>query len=189
MSEYSWPDVSPEAAARARAAWEQTVADLPAGTPVAGEVIGRQRFGVFLRLDGHPDAMGLAEITAMPRCETLPLIGDRVSGQVIWHADHNHQVKVRLDKWAQHEDLLPSFADRIGQIVTGTVTKLVPFGAFVRIADCVEGLVRPEDLAGEPVMEGQELPVAILRVDLGRRRILLAANPLTLNERANAADT
>lgn len=159
----------------ARAAWPETVRSVPIGTHVTGEVIGQQPFGVFLAIDGSPDAVGLAKVTAMPSCLDLPTVGRRVSGEVIWHAEHNHQVGITLTEWAQHEDLLPRFANRAGQVVTGRVTKLAPIGAFVRIADCVEGLVRPEDLPGETVVEGQELPVTILGVDLERRRILLSA--------------
>lgn len=96
MSAYSWPGDGPHSAVRVRTAWARTVADLPVGTPVTGQVIGRQPFGVFIRLDGHPDALGLAEITGMPRCRTLPLEGEHVSGEVVWHADHNQQVKIRL---------------------------------------------------------------------------------------------
>ncbi|MFD5409308.1 S1 domain-containing protein [Streptomyces nojiriensis] len=66
MSEYSWPDDGAEVGTRARAAWAATCEALPVGTPVTGEVIGRRPFGVFLRIDGVPDAVGLAEITAMP---------------------------------------------------------------------------------------------------------------------------
>ncbi|MYW15956.1 hypothetical protein GT039_10195 [Streptomyces sp. SID2955] len=61
--------------------------------------MGRQRFGVFIRIDGVPYAIGLAEITAMPLGVGLPALGAFVSGEVIWHAAHNHQVKVRLDEW------------------------------------------------------------------------------------------
>ncbi|MCX5129306.1 hypothetical protein [Streptomyces sp. NBC_00347] len=102
MSEYSWPDY-PQIAARAQTAWDRTVVELPVGTPVAGEVIGRQPFGVFIRLDGHPDAIGLAEVTAMPRCGTLPLVGEQVAGEVIWHVEHHHQVKIRLTGGARLE--------------------------------------------------------------------------------------
>ncbi|MGW2325714.1 hypothetical protein ACWC5C_08115 [Streptomyces sp. NPDC001700] len=46
-----------------------------------------------------------------------------------------------LREWAEHVDLLPRFLERVGQVVTGCVTKIAPIGFFVRIADCVEGLV------------------------------------------------
>ena len=41
----------------------------------------------------------LAEITAARRRALLPAVGERVSGQVIRHADHNRQVKIKLAGW------------------------------------------------------------------------------------------
>jgi hypothetical protein len=69
------------------------------GAPVTGEVVGRHPFGVFLRIDGSPDAIGLAEITAMPHEADLPLVGEHVTGKVLWHAEHEHQVKITLVEW------------------------------------------------------------------------------------------
>ncbi|MFJ8730158.1 hypothetical protein [Streptomyces bauhiniae] len=100
MDEYAWPTV-PEvpAADLVRESWEATVAALPVEARITGEVIGRQRFGVFIRIDGVPNAIALAEITAMPHRMDLPSLGAFVSGAVLWHAAHNHQIKVRLDEW------------------------------------------------------------------------------------------
>jgi hypothetical protein len=70
---------------------------LPIGSPLTGQVIGRQPFGVFLTIDCDPDAVGLAEIITMPREAALPQIGERVHGEVIDHADHNCQVRIRLE--------------------------------------------------------------------------------------------
>lgn len=67
---------------------------------MTGEVIGRRPFGVFISINDFQDAIGLAEITAMPRDATLPLVGAVVTGEVIWHAEHNCQVKIRLAEWA-----------------------------------------------------------------------------------------
>lgn len=106
MSEYRWPDWGDyrEREAAAARVWAGTVEALPVGTQVCGEVIGRQPFGVFLRIDHHPAAIGLAEITAMPVGEELPAIGERVAGRVLGHADHSHQVKIRLDGWTDRGD-------------------------------------------------------------------------------------
>ncbi|MFB6672954.1 hypothetical protein ACFCWG_11245 [Streptomyces sp. NPDC056390] len=98
MTEYSWPDDS--RAGRARDAWATTVEDLPIGTRVTCEVIARQPFGVFVQIDAVPEAIGLIEITAMPRGAVLPVPGKRLSGNVIGHAEHNHQVRVRLSESA-----------------------------------------------------------------------------------------
>lgn len=96
MSEYSWPVAGGGWGEVVREAWPATVAALPIGATVTGEVVGRQPFGVFLRFDEVPDAVGLAEILSMPRDAVLPQVGERFACEVIWHAEHNHQVKVRL---------------------------------------------------------------------------------------------
>ncbi|AUH43688.1 S1 RNA-binding domain-containing protein [Streptomyces sp. CMB-StM0423] len=179
MSEYSWPsDNGRFHAVGSAAAWLETVRSLPVGASIAGEVTGRQPFGAFLSPDGHPEAVGLARVDRMPRCMELPAVGQVVTGEVVWHAEHNHQVGVTLREWAEHEDLLPRFAERVGQVVTGRVTKIAPIGFFVRIADCVEGLVPATEPAADMatgVREGQDMSVRIVAVDLDRSRVVLAA--------------
>lgn len=63
---------------------------------MTGHVIGRQPFGVFVKIAGVPDVVGLAEITAMPHGVPLPLVGTVVRGTVIGHTPHNHQIRLRL---------------------------------------------------------------------------------------------
>ncbi|MFE6946300.1 hypothetical protein [Streptomyces chartreusis] len=95
MDEYAWPrGVDLPAADVVLGSWAATVAALPVGTRITGEVIGRQPFGVFIRIDGVPAAVALAEITAMP----LGMEPPAIEAEVFWHA-HNHQVRVRLDEW------------------------------------------------------------------------------------------
>jgi hypothetical protein len=104
MDEYAWPTaLEVPAADLVRESWEATVAALPVEVRITGEVIGRQPFGVFMRIDGVPNAIALAEITAMPHGMDLPALGTLVSGEVLWHAAHNHQVKVRLDEWRTND--------------------------------------------------------------------------------------
>jgi len=88
--------------------------------------------------------------------------------------------RVPLSLRALQEDPWPQVAQRIGQVVTGPVTKIVPFGVFVRIEDRpdgFEGLVHTSelDVSPEGVIEvGDALTVKILDVDLVRRRITLS---------------
>ena len=72
-----------------------TVATLAVGQRISGEVIGRQPFGVFVRIDQASYAIGLMEITAMPVGVSLPELGAHVVGEVIGHAGHNHQVSLK----------------------------------------------------------------------------------------------
>jgi len=84
---------------------------------------------------------------------------------------------------ATQEDTGQHFArtHAIGQIVPGKVTKLVPFGAFVRVEDGIEGLVHISELAErhvelpeQVVQVGQEIFVKVIDIDLDRRRISLS---------------
>ncbi len=81
-----------------RRSWKATVSALPVGARVSGRVIGRQPFGVFLLFDGVPNAVGLAEIAGMPCGVELPALGAVVVGEVVWHAGHNCQVRIKLDE-------------------------------------------------------------------------------------------
>jgi hypothetical protein len=104
MIGYSWPEDGDRLAQRAREVWPATTEALPIGAHITGEVIARQPFGVFIRINAIPDAVGLAEIISTPREATLPDLGTVVVGEVIWHAEHNHQVRLRLLDWPTAEN-------------------------------------------------------------------------------------
>src|SRR5690606_19210129 len=84
---------------------------------------------------------------------------------------------------ATQEDPWRQFARKhqIQQIVPGVVTKLVPFGAFVRVEDGIEGLVHISELSEkhveipeQVVQVGSEVMVKVIDIDLERRRISLS---------------
>jgi small subunit ribosomal protein S1 len=84
---------------------------------------------------------------------------------------------------ATQSDPWQEFADShsVGQLVYGSITKLVPFGAFVQVGDGIEGLVHISEMAvhhvdqpEQVVTPGEELWVKIIDIDLGRRRISLS---------------
>nr|WP_229816171.1 S1 RNA-binding domain-containing protein [Streptomyces lucensis] len=69
----------------------------------------------------------------------------------------------------------PWTTERVGEVVTGRVTKIAPMGFFVRIAHCVEGLIPFTGAVASPSAHtGQAISVRIVAVDLERARVLLA---------------
>jgi small subunit ribosomal protein S1 len=91
--------------------------------------------------------------------------------------------RVSLSLKATQEDPWQVFArtHAIGQVAPGKVTKLVPFGAFVRVAEGIEGLVHISELSGkhvelaeQVVSVGDEVFVKVIDIDLERRRISLS---------------
>src|SRR4029453_4201025 len=91
--------------------------------------------------------------------------------------------RVSLSLKATQEDPWRQFArsPQIGELIPGRVTKLVPFGAFVRVDDGIEGLVhiselaeRHVDIPEQVVSVGEEITVKVIDIDLDRRRISLS---------------
>ena len=108
-------------------------------------------------------------------------VGQKVTVEVL-DVDMDRE-RVSLSLKATQEDPWQTFArtHAIGQIVPGKVTKLVPFGAFVRVEDGIEGLVhiselaqRHVDLPEQVVKVGDDAFVKVIDIDLDRRRISLS---------------
>jgi len=119
-------------------------------------------------------------------------VGQEVTVEVL-DVDMDRE-RVSLSLKATQEDPWQAFArtHAIGQVVPGRVTKLVPFGAFVRVAEGIEGLVHISELAErhveipeQVVNVGDEIYVKVIDIDLERRRISLSlkqANEGTIGE-------
>jgi small subunit ribosomal protein S1 len=91
--------------------------------------------------------------------------------------------RVSLSLKATQADPWKEFAEhhRAGQVIEGEVTKIVPFGAFVRVADGIEGLVHISKLseqhvesADQVVQVGERVRVKVEDVDVARRRVSLS---------------
>ena len=93
MSGYDWSWYD-DHAERARRSWFDTIAVLPVGAKARGRVIARMPFGVFLSIDGHPDAIGLIETPALPRDADLPDAGTVMDVMVMSHSAHNWQLRL-----------------------------------------------------------------------------------------------
>src|SRR5207237_5517937 len=108
-------------------------------------------------------------------------VGNEVTVEVL-DVDMDRE-RVSLSLKATQEDPWQAFArtHAIGQVVPGRVTKLVPFGAFVRVAEGIEGLVHISELAErhveipeQVVQVGDSIFVKVIDIDLERRRISLS---------------
>ncbi|MER6218756.1 S1 RNA-binding domain-containing protein [Streptomyces sp. NPDC001674] len=166
------------------------------GATHQGRVQSVHNFGVFVNLDGEPDDQCTGFIRGpelswrrIDHPADAVTTGQRVVGEIIDVDTRRGQVQLSLK--ALHEDPLVPFAGQAGMVTTGQVTKLIPFGAFVRIADGVEGLVHNTEFRDEPVedpgqvvSEGDEITVRIVEVDLPRRRLTLSAR--TCHQRGSA---
>jgi len=148
-----------------------------------GVVSSIVNFGAFVDLGGVDGLVHVSELSwkHIDHPSEVVEVGQEVTVEVL-DVDLDRE-RVSLSLKSTQEDPWQQFArmHQIGQIVPGKVTKLVPFGAFVRVEDGIEGLVHISELAErhveipeQVVQVGNEVMVKIIDIDLERRRISLS---------------
>ncbi len=162
---------------------EQFLDDLKPGEVRKGVVSSVVNFGAFVDLGGMDGLIHVSELSwkHVDHPGSVVQVGDEVTVQVL-EVDRDRE-RISLSLKATQADPWQEFADshRVGELVYGRVTKLVPFGAFVQVGDGIEGLVHISemsahhvDLPEQVVTPGEELWVKIIDLDLHRRRISLS---------------
>ena len=175
-----------------RRAWlEQTQSEvrtnflqtLQKGQVRSGVVSSIVNFGAFVDLGGVDGLVHVSELSwkHIDHPSEVVEVGNEVTVEVL-DVDFDRE-RVSLSRKAAPEDPCQAFArtHAIGQVVPGKVTKRVPFGAFVRVEDGIEGLVHISELAQRHVevpeqvaKVGDEVFVKVIDIDLERRRISLS---------------
>ena len=140
-------------------------------------------FGAFVDLGGMDGLIHVSELSwkHVSHPSDVVTIGDEVDIEVL-EVDLDRE-RISLSLKATQADPWQEFADshRVGELVYGRVTKLVPFGSFVQVGDNIEGLVHISEMSEhhvelpeQVVTPGEELWVKIIEVDLEKRRISLS---------------
>ena len=148
-----------------------------------GVVSSIVNFGAFVDLGGVDGLVHVSELSwkHIDHPNEVVEVGMPVTVEVL-EVDMDRE-RVSLSLKATQEDPWQTFArlHQIGQIVPGKVTKLVPFGAFVRVGEGIEGLVHVSELAErhveipeQVVSIGDDVMVKVIDIDLERRRVSLS---------------
>jgi len=162
---------------------DELFSSLETGQRVKGVVRSIAPFGVFVDLGGIDGLVHKSELSwnKVNNPETAHNIGDEVEAEVI---DINHERgrislsirRLQPDPW---QESVAKY--KIGDVIDGTVTKLVNFGAFVRVEEGLEGLIHISELSnqrvahpGDVVQEGQQVKLRIISLDSERHRLGLS---------------
>ena len=162
---------------------EDFLDNLKPGEVRKGVVSSVVNFGAFVDLGGMDGLVHVSELSwkHVDHPGSVVQVGDEITVQVL-EVDLDRE-RISLSLKATQQDPWQEFATthRVGELVYGRVTKLVPFGAFVQVGDGIEGLVHISemsahhvDLPEQVVTPGEELWVKIIDLDLQRRRISLS---------------
>ncbi len=161
------------------------------GDTIVGTVKNITDFGAFIDLDGID---GLLHVTDMSWARLnhpseLIKVGQQLSVQVLDINKDKERVSLGLKQlqsnpWDKIEERFP-----VGQKVSGKVTNLMPYGAFVQIEDGVEGLIHVSELSwtkriarpSDVLTLGQEVEALVLGVNKDEQKISLGVRQLEPN--------
>jgi small subunit ribosomal protein S1 len=160
---------------------EELLDELRPGEVRRGVVSNLANFGAFVDLGGADGLVHISQLawSRVNHPSEVLHVGQDVEVQVLSVDKDKKKIalsikRAEVDPWTTVEKRYTP-----GQIVTGVVTKIAPFGAFARIEDGIEGLIHHSELTPgtDPksvLHEGVQLQLRILRIDAERRRLGLS---------------
>jgi small subunit ribosomal protein S1 len=160
---------------------EELLDELKPGEVRKGVVSNLANFGAFVDLGGADGLVHISQLawSRVNHPSEVLHVGQEVEVQVLSVDKEKKKIalsikRAEVDPWTTVEQRYSP-----GQVVTGVVTKIAPFGAFARIEDGIEGLIHLSELTPgvDPktiLHEGAQLQLRILRIDAERRRLGLS---------------
>ena len=161
----------------------EILSKLKSGMRLKGTVSSIVDFGAFVDLGGIDGLIHISELSwnHVNHPSEVVKVGQEVEVEVL-DVDLNRE-RISLGLKQTTEDPWRALVKKypVGAIVEGTVTKLVPFGAFVDLGEGIEGLVHISEMANKHVDQpsqvthvGDTVQVKVMEIDLDRRRISLS---------------
>jgi small subunit ribosomal protein S1 len=174
--------------------WQTAPDRLKVGERITGTVTRIADFGAFIEIE--PGVEGLLHISEMSYGRKLrhpsDLVrqGDRVETVILAIEPEKRRISLGLkqtlaDPWSEVTHNFP-----VGSQIEGPVTKLMNFGAFVQLADGIEGLVHVSEITAEKrinhpqdvLRAGQIVKAQVLAIDTEKRQIKLSMKQLIPTE-------
>ncbi len=167
---------------------QDTLGRVNTGDNLKGEVTGIAPFGLFVTAEGLEGLVHLSEISwdKVTNPADFFNIGDKVEVLIIGIDDGGKRIAYSIkrllpDPW---DEVVKKY--KIGQIIKGEITKIVDYGAFVRVDEGLNGLIHISELSNqlvkdpaEVVKEGEERDVMIISMSKEERHLGLSIRRLT----------
>jgi small subunit ribosomal protein S1 len=177
--------------------WSVIEEKYPVGTRVSGQIRNITNFGIFVGLEEGVD--GLVHVSDISWTEQIKHPGekfnkgDTVEAVVLKIDKENEKFSLGIKQLEDNpwDEILKKYP--AGSEVSGTVSSIADFGAFVKLEDGIEGLIYNSELsedrvdnASEVVKEGQEVTALVTRVDPLEQKISLSIRALNDREQREA---
>lgn len=162
------------------------MSELKIGDIITGHITGVVDFGVFVKFGELEGLVHISEL-AWQRIENpkdLFKVGDTVKAKIIAIEKGRVSLSIKQlqnDPWAEAVKKY-----QIGQVVKGTISKIMPFGVFVELDKDIQGLAHLVELSHEPVKAaeevvkpGEEREFKVISIEPGEHRLGLSIKQLT----------
>lgn len=167
---------------------QNTLSSLKVGDILNGEVTGIAPFGLFVNAAGLEGLVHLSEISwdKVSNPSDFYKVGDMIKVQVIGIDDGGKRIAYSIkrllpDPW---DEIIKKY--KVGQVIKGEITKVVDYGAFVRIEEGLNGLIHISELSNqlvkdphEVVNEGEAREVMVISMSKEERHLGLSIKRLT----------
>ncbi|CDZ81216.1 30S ribosomal protein S1 [Candidatus Rubidus massiliensis] len=179
--------------------WDEVEKKYPVGTNVKAEIKSLTNYGAFVELE--PGVEGLIHISDLSWIKKvshpseLLKKGDVVDAAILSVDKESKKITLGLKQlsnnpWESIEKTMP-----VGSLVTGKVTKITAFGAFVELDSGIEGLIHVTELSDQAfgkvedvVSKGDEVTAKVIKLDPEHKKIALSIKEYLIDENQENRD-
>jgi small subunit ribosomal protein S1 len=179
--------------------WDRAQEKYPPGTRIKGKIRNLTSYGAFIELEEGLDGMIHVSDISWTRKINHPSEvlkkGDEVEAQVLEIDKANQRIAVGIkqlieDPWSNIDKFY-----KVGDLVTGKVTKLASFGAFIGLQHDIDGLVHISQVSEDRIDKiknvlkvGQDVTARVIKIDKADRRIGLSIKAANYSAEQLAAE-
>jgi small subunit ribosomal protein S1 len=179
--------------------WDEALEKYPPGTKVCGKIRNLTSYGAFIELEEGLDGMIHVSDISWTRKINHPSEvlkkGDEVEAVVLEIDKANQRISVGVKQLSQDPWESIDTYYKVGDLVTGSVTKLASFGAFVGLEHDIDGLVHISQVSEERVEKiknvlkvGEDVTARVIKIDRADRRIGLSIKAANYSAEELAAE-
>ncbi len=169
---------------------DQFWGNIEAGKKYDGVVKSLMDFGAFIDIGGVDGLVHVSEMswTKIKHPSDVMKVGDKVQVKVLEFDADKKRISLSMKKEEDNPWFKAAEKYKVGDIVKGTVVRLVPFGAFIELEKGLDGLVHISQISnvriakpGDALQTGQEVEAKIVEVNIETKKISLSikeVNPI-----------
>jgi len=180
------------------AAQKEAMKNISLGAVLEGTVKNITDYGVFVDLGGIDGLLHVTDLSwkRVNHPRELVHVGEKIQVKVIQFDPESHRISLGMKQLEEDPWETASRAFNVGDTVSGKVSSLTDYGAFIDLGNNIEGLVHMSELSWtnknihpKVLQNGMDVNVVVLGIDQDKRRISLGYKQLQPNPWKQFAET